>query len=194
MVPISLENVFQSSLCIHLMLKANCKAFVVIYGREILQRVRRHLPPLPWLAPWLPFTHMLSLQSPLDAASGSWLPVLLSCLRSSGSPWPLWIWVTLTASAVLHFSSCLSSLCRAQLESLPCLSEKKLLSSLLVFQPCDKAPTALEPLEQGKGNESSVHLQREELMPSCKTWRAREISWNGTKLNAFTLHCSINAK
>lgn len=88
----------------------------------------------------------------------------------------------------------LLSLCRAQLEGLLCLLEKKLLSSLLVFQPCDKAPTALEPLEQGKGNESSVHLQREELMRSCKTWRARETSWNGTKLNAFTLHYSINAK
>lgn len=98
-------------------------------------------------------------------------------------------------SVVLYFPfSFLLSLCKTQLESLLCLSEKKLLSSLLVFQPCDKAPTALEPLEQGKGNESSVHLQREESMRSYKTWRAREISWNGTKLNAFTLHCSINAK
>lgn len=101
----------------------------------------------------------------------------------------------MTSSAVLHFSfAFLLSICKALLESLPCLSEKKLLSSLLVSQPCDKAPTALEPLEQGKGNESSVHLQREELMQSYKMWRAREISWNGTKLNAFTLHCSINAK
>lgn len=121
--------------------------------------------------------------------------MLLSWLRSTGGPWPLWVRVTLTSSAVLYFCfSFLLSLCRAQLEGLPCLSEKKLLSSLLVFQPCDKAPTALEPLEQGKDNESSVHLQREELMQSCKTWRAREISWNGTRLNAFTLHCSINAK
>lgn len=108
--------------------------------------------------------------------------MLLSCLRSSGSLWPLWIRVTLT-SAVLHLSfAFLLSICKAQLESLPCLSEKKLLSSLLVLQPCDKAPTALEPLEQEKGNESFVHLQREELMQSYKTWRARDqLEWNQIK-------------
>lgn len=100
-----------------------------------------------------------------------------------------------TNSAVLHFSFIFFlSICGAQLESLLCLSLKKLLASLLIFQPYNKDPTALEPLEQQKGNKSSVHLQGEELMRSYKTWRAREISWNGTKLNAFTLQHSINAK
>lgn len=85
-------------------------------------------------------------------------------------------------------------LCRAPQASSLCLSVKELLSSFLIFQPCDKAPTAFEPLKQGKGNESSVRLQSEELMRSYQTWRGREISWSGTKLNAFTLQCSINAK
>lgn len=190
-----MEQFFQSSLCIHLMLQGNCKAFVVTCERGMLQRVWQCVLPLPWLALRLPFTHTLSLQKP----AGCWLQRLTSCavvlveeLWESAAPMDQGY---MTSSAVLRFSfAFLLSICKALLESLPCLSEKKLLSSLLVLQPCDKAPTALEPLEQGKGNESSVHLQREELMRSYKMWRAREISWNGTKLNAFTLHCSINAK
>lgn len=185
----------QSSLYMHLMLQRNCKAFVVICEREVLQRVCHRVLLLPWLAPWLTFTHMLSLQKP----TGCWFQRLTSCavvlveeLRESVATMDQGYTDFFCSPAFLF---CIpSQLMQGSVGGYAVFVRKKLLSSLLVFQPCDKAPTALEPLEQGKGNESSLHLQRKELMRSCKTWRARETSWNGTKLNAFTLHYSINAK